>query len=382
MSRHPQADRLQELLEALANETLTREQHAELQTALRGNPAAQERYLAFIDLQIGLRKLVGGECSISDAFVSDTFARHASEGTDKTDTLNPSLARRASIGYTITALAALVLVSLSLFFWKRDAREIAVVNPVRLKQSAGAEFFGQAVPPVGGVLEYGREYALTSGMVELRFPNGAEVILEAPSVVEIAACDRLAVRMGACSVHAPPGAEGFRVETPNAEVIDLGTRFSVKVNEVGETDVQVVEGAADVRSRAGPLATKSLRLTHGESQRFSDKAEGAPQPLPFDADRYRRGLRDRVVSYAARADQDGHVDELQSVTVQRGGRSFTYRVSDLIGVELTHFRATSNSHNIAVSPGDAATRPRGPARWRPMRCSTRGWSIRAGPSRR
>ncbi len=191
------------------------------------------------------------------------------------------------------------------------------------------------------------------------------MILESPSVIEIAARDRLVVKVGSCSVHAPPGAEGFRVETPQAEVVDLGTRFSVTVNEVGETDVQVVEGAADVQPRNEPANSTPLRLTNGESRRFRDKAEGASQPLAFDADRYRRILPDRVVSYDARSDQDGNADELLTVTVQRGGRTYVYPVGDLIGIEVTQFRAGTNGHNIAVAVHQTAERQGASGRLRP-----------------
>ena len=313
---------------------------------MRDNAETQQRYLAFIDLHVGLRKLVVS----GKALAAGVSNRPAASALPLTNVATKRLA-------AIVSLVALLLVvaSVSLVVRPRGA-DVAMPELVRLTQSTGSEFFGQAVPAVGGTLEYGREYALTSGMVELRFPNGAEVILESPSVIEIAARDRLVVKVGACSVHAPPGAEGFRVETPHAGVVDLRTRFSVNVNDVGETDVQVVEGAADVQSRNEPANSTPLRLSNGESRRFRDKAEGASQPLAFDAHRYRRDLPDRVVSYDARADQDSHVDELLSVTVQRGGRRFVYPVGDLIGVAVTHFRAETNVHNIAVSIHQTAER--------------------------
>ena len=308
---------------------------------MRDNAETQPRYLAFIDLHVGLRKLVVS----GKALAAGVSNRPAASALPLTNVATKRLA-------AIVSLVALLLVvaSVSLVVRPRGA-DVAMPELVRLTQSAGSEFFGQAVPAVGGTLEYGREYALTSGMVELRFPNGAEVILESPSVIEIAARDRLVVKVGACSVHAPPGAEGFRVETPHAGVVDLRTRFSVNVNDVGETDVQVVEGAADVQSRNEPANSTPLRLSNGESRRFRDKAEGASQPLAFDAHRYRRDLPDRVVSYDARADQDSHVDELLSVTVQRGGRRFVYPVGDLIGVAVTHFRGNQRpQHRCVDSP--------------------------------
>jgi len=361
-------DRFQELLEALANQTLSPDQHAELQQLLLGSAELQQRYLAYLDMHIGLEKLLGSDDPTVDTLTQGSSPRSMFNAefdrSDVTGSSLPSLARRpdriapgdrGSSGRlrlriaAVTCLALLVsVVSLSLFFRPRHIDRV-VMEPVRLQQAAGAAFFGKGVPAVGGALEYGREYALTSGMMELRFPDGAEVILEAPSVIEIKARDRLLVKVGACSVHAPPGAEGFRVETPQADVIDLGTRFSINVNEVGETDVQVVEGVADVRSRKSPANSESLKLTQGQSRRFRENAEGLSQPMPFDPQRYRHDLPDRVVSYEARADQEGHVDELLSVTVQRGGENIVYPVGDLIGVEVTHFRARTNGHNIAVT---------------------------------
>ena len=37
---------------------------------------------------------------------------------------------------------------------------------------------------------------------------------------------RLVMKLGRCSVHAPDGAQGFRVETPLTAVVDLGTGAS------------------------------------------------------------------------------------------------------------------------------------------------------------
>lgn len=371
-------DRFPRLLEGLANQTLSSEQHAELQSLLIDNPELQRQYLEYMDLHIGLGKLLSSEDGGVDSLAPTTPGRHASEGIDSLRTLsppnaekgNPSLARRASVDgpgnrgllgplrlriVMASATAVLLILSAALVLRPRRA-DVVTMEPVRLHQAAGAAFFGKAVPPVGGSLDYGREYALTSGMVELRFPDGAEIILEAPSVIEIKTRDRLVVKMGACSVHAPPGAEGFRVETPQADVVDLGTRFSVNVNEVGETDVQVVEGAADVKGRNELANNQSLRLTHGQSRRFRDNVDGTSQTVQFDPRRYRSDLPDRVVSYEARADRDGHVDELVSVTIQRGGENIVYPVADLIGIEVTHFCARTNSHNIAVSASAADAR--------------------------
>jgi hypothetical protein len=224
------------------------------------------------------------------------------------------------------------------------------VSAATLVQSAGAQFFDGSRLAPGDEFIVDEEYALTQGMVELKFADGAGVILEAPAVFEVESGERLRLKIGQCSVHAPDGAEGFRVETPSSRIIDLGTRFAVRVNEVGETDVQVVEGAAEVLSSrtADPLA---VRLDEHQARRIGGATAPDPQPLPFDPQSYRRDLPDRVLSYAATAPDGRHVTDLVSIEVQRRGRTRNYRTDELIGVELVHFRSNASCYNIVTTPG-------------------------------
>src|SRR5690606_33437416 len=92
---------------------------------------------------------------------------------------------------------------------------------------------------------------LMSGLVEIAFPAGASAILEGPAVFRVLSEESLALDVGRCSVHAPDGAEGFHSETPVTRVVDRGTPFSVSVSDTSETEVQVIEGSADVY---GPTA--------------------------------------------------------------------------------------------------------------------------------
>ena len=48
--------------------------------------------------------------------------------------------------------------------------------------------------------------------------------------------------MQACET-VPPGAEGFRVDTPSAQVVDLGTAFGIEQFADGTSKVSVFDGA-------------------------------------------------------------------------------------------------------------------------------------------
>jgi hypothetical protein len=146
---------------------------------------------------------------------------------------------------------------------------VEVLPEMTLVQSARARFFGEPRSlAVGDVLALNHDYALVEGSIQLRSRIGAEMIIPAPAVFLVHSADRVSLKVGSCSVYAPEGAEGFRVVTPQAEVIDKGTRFRVKVSESGQSDVEVIKGAAEVLTLAEPHAPPpaGLLLSAGEGR--------------------------------------------------------------------------------------------------------------------
>lgn len=259
--------------------------------------------------------------------------------------------------------AALILMGVTLFsFWPTGQTPILVdetqqgdgqaeTNNARLASVARAKFFGELSPPVGSVLATEREYVLISGLIEVAFPSGASAILEGPAVFRVTSDESLALDVGRCSVHAPDGAEGFRVDTPVTRVVDRGTRFTVSVGETSDTEVHVIEGAADVYN-AERIAQPSddargandnpswERLTNGQARKFVDTGTLAVDSVTFDASVYRRELPDRVISYEATTAADGGAEKLEYVVVQRGGEVVRIPIDELITARLTWFKAS------------------------------------------
>ena len=58
--------------------------------------------------------------------------------------------------------------------------------------------------------------------------------------------DRIRLNQGRARVRVAEGAEGFRLESPAFDVVDLGTEFAAKVNADGTGTCRVFEGKADV----------------------------------------------------------------------------------------------------------------------------------------
>lgn len=284
-------------------------------------------------------------------------------------------ARRAGWVVAAAAIAAL------LFVWPRSneqvardtqdsPRDVAPLSNVRFASLAYAKFFGELSPPVRSSLVPRRDYILTSGMAEVSFPSGAVAIIEGPAVFRAMSDTTLGLDLGRCSVHAPDGAEGFRVETPFTRVVDRGTRFAVCVDETSETKVQVVEGIADVYGRPPQFnaitqavmpertdpadgSSFEIRLTQREARRFPNGGLDAIKPAIFTSSVYRRGLPDRVVSYEAKT-AGGGAESLTSVTVQRGGRTMRYPVDHLVPATLSWFKSEASDDPNGYLVGDAS----------------------------
>jgi len=368
MTQDPYAEEFLGLLNALFNETITTAQHQRLEELLESHPQRQNTYFHQLDLHLALRQVFAegqepnpiADVSIQNREMPRGIASRR-QYSRKTEILLV-----ASFVFVLTA-APLLLLSPP---FRSRVDPVAIVQPpatdnlpsavttptqptpaqpaaaaVRLLQSADAELLHEYVPQIGSPLELQHEYVLVKGLLELEFGNGARTILEAPAVFNVESSEQLNLKIGKCSVYAPEGAQGFEVLTPRNRVVDLGTRFSIDVNDFGHSEIQVVEGATQIYQDDAPDSAKIL--TQGEATRCIGSVEGMRE-IQFNPRHYHHSLPDRVISYEAELFQGGPgVRDLTSVTVQRGGQIYTYSADELIGIDLLHFRSHSNRNSVA-----------------------------------
>jgi len=109
---------------------------------------------------------------------------------------------------------------------------------------------------------------LFAGEIELTFDDGAVVTLQGPVEFQPRSSGQMQLSRGRLSARVPQPAIGFTVNTPTAEVIDLGTEFDVTVKETGASDVLV---------RKGEVEVGSSRPDGGGLRRWRLKPEGLNQ---------------------------------------------------------------------------------------------------------
>ncbi|MCR9232402.1 MAG: FecR family protein [bacterium] len=359
MSEKDQRDdaEFQRLLHRLADGPLDQTETEQLESLLLDQPERQTQYLELMCLDASLMEL--GEISRS---VPDYHISHPQE--------------KKSVPWgvwmlTVCAVACLVVAVVLFVSTGNERRQIAQqkdpavqeeTNQTTNEQSpqepfskatliAGhrAVFRGTRFPTLtGSRLRFAENYMLQDGMVKIRFASGAEVILKAPALFQVADEEELVVNLGKCSVYAPEGAEGFKVSTPTSNVVDLGTRFSVTVTEDGASNVAVVDGEAEVSSLSDP---RKKRLLKGETAYVGTDLNVMDGDREQSTQDYIDAIPDHLIAYEAVPDEQGRAKSLASVSVQRAGVQRVYQADDFILPVVNHYRP--GSHAFGVVPAES-----------------------------
>lgn len=202
------------------------------------------------------------------------------------------------------ATAACVLVAASLA-WQNYSNQPGPPHRgdevALLTKTVGASFVygpnGEPCPVEGTHLRQG-VYELRKGFIEVEYPSGAVIVVQAPATFELVddACVRL--EDGCVAAHIPVAAIGFRIESPGATVIDMGTDFAVQAVRDQESEVHVFQGEVlvDLHGDRGK-SSDPLRLVTGEATRV-DFFTGMPSGIDLDTQQFLRSLREADRSYA------------------------------------------------------------------------------------
>ena len=294
MDSQPEQLEFERLLRQLSDGVLEQADVARLGVLLEANPPMRRQYLDYCQMHALLRSEHGLLASWS------TTADHADANWVE-QRGGWRISRRLT--FSFVAAAVFLLTACGVYFWEVNrprlpyrGHETAV-----LSKAVGARFSygsnGESVPTEEMQLRQGR-YELLSGLVEIEYESGAVLVVRAPADFELvdSACVRL--ENGQLAAHVPPAAVGFRIETPGATVIDLGTDFAVQAVKEKESEVHVFQGEVliDLHGEKGKNADL-LRLVTGEAARV-DYLTGMPSGIDLDEQQFLRSLRDDANSYA------------------------------------------------------------------------------------
>ena len=271
--------RMMGLLEAKCNDALSDEGVQELEELLRGSEDARREFWKTIAVHADLEQELSASSDWSGT--TERILESAASGGLAKPVGKPGIWRTAFA----MAAAACVLVGSFLAFqsvWHKgfeagnnqqqqqqladDARAPKpVLGQLSSEHGNSRWSFGHAGDWNSTSYHQGDTISVDEGEVQLELESGTVASLRAPVVLQLVSDDRIRLMRGHIVVDVAKGDEGFTVETASAEVIDLGTVFSVDVAEDG-TDVVVFDGAVDLRvtgrggaSGGGQEAAKRFR---------------------------------------------------------------------------------------------------------------------------
>ena len=147
-----------------------------------------------------------------------------------------------TFGLGALAASLIIIVVLGLYFNRKPNIPVAPQAVATLTETLNAKWDNSTLPTTTGSELFAGEMRLIEGYAQITFIDGAEVVLQAPARFKLETNEQMFLRSGRLTAAVPPGAEGFKLNTPNAMMIDLGTEFGVIVSEAGQSELHVFQG--------------------------------------------------------------------------------------------------------------------------------------------
>lgn len=258
------------------NASLTEDELRELSGILASSEHAREEYWQLLMVHAQLQWDLGGKTA--------DFERIAEQGLKAADLAMKSPHRfppsRSSWTYLAIAACLAVAVFCGSWVWQRfenqplegmaahgegQPESVAILGKIRALAPDSRWSLGRRGRLNENVFRAGDTISLDAGELEIHLHNGTVAVLKAPVVMQAVSLDRVWLLQGSIKVDVAQGAEGFAVETISADVIDLGTVFSVGVESNG-TNVIVFDGEVDLRY--GEHSGEAGTTERGRSKRF------------------------------------------------------------------------------------------------------------------
>lgn len=282
------SDNILSLFSEFADGSLTSEEIEALRTRLADDPAALKLYIEWMHVHALLAldfQRPGGVASMPPVSAGRAAARQI-------DDRASGSRRRRWLSFAVSAALAASILGLIAFVSRYRAGELPHdraqnlaqpprkyeqtddFNRVAANSVAVLTNVADAVGPsvknltVGSPVRSGI-FVLTSGLVQLEFLSGANVVIEGPAELELKSTKLIVCHRGKLRVRVPQQAKGFSVDTPHYRAVDLGTEFGVSVEDGDATELHVFQGEVELFDidqlyrETKPSALETLRIGSG-----------------------------------------------------------------------------------------------------------------------
>ncbi|WP_417736149.1 LamG domain-containing protein [Rosistilla oblonga] len=323
-SEVPRAFRL--LVQKLVDDTLTPEESRQLAEEMQESEPAREYYLRYIQIHSELTQRWGGvnlpqlpSCDLGSQGIASACERpnplkRIFSASRSTVAGNPAKSQRRRAYWGVAWAAALCL-AVGVFWMvaNRPGEDVPGATMIASNEPPAETTVAPSTPPSDEVyveqaaaaslakvaavivnvrnvrqpgLTVGRRLrpgmlSINQGTVQLEFMSGAVLALSGPAQLQIESKDFAMLVSGAIRANVPERARGFVLNAPDTAVVDLGTEFTMRVDNGETSEVDVVEGEVELSLLADDGTTLvSQRLKQGSHVRVDRDTNSL---LPFDS---------------------------------------------------------------------------------------------------
>jgi len=231
-------------------------------------------------------------------------------------------------------------------------------NPVPLARITGMEDIRWAGATgdlqVGTWLSAGK-IELKEGLIEITYDSGSSVIVKAPATYYIEENNRGFLQRGQIRAHSPKTVAKFEIETPNSQLVDLGTSFGVSTLSDESTSVHVFEGFVKALA-SGDSSNKWKELREGDALEINDGINALANykvikaaPSQFDWAPTRRATRSKSISYLHWSFDKLDSSAYEETGTGMNGSHYPAKLSDLSSTPSKDSWQTSGQFDQALS---------------------------------
>ncbi|MCM8536976.1 MAG: FecR domain-containing protein [Lentisphaeraceae bacterium] len=223
---------LDELLPELMEKSLSPEQKTQLDKILASDEEARQYYHDYIDTHISLDWHFAGNSLELPSGLEPVIGNDQEE-------VKPV----KSFPFPLVLLSAAAAIVIAFVLpTNSSSNSYKVINSVSAVWANDGKSF-----EVGDSIST-KKLNLKEGYSELETAEGVKLIVEGPAEFELVSNKEVILNKGKLVAYVPDKNTGFKVHTPQTEVLDLGTEFGVSVGQDGDTEVHVLEGQVETTS--------------------------------------------------------------------------------------------------------------------------------------
>ena len=248
------------LMDAMLDGEISEADFLRLEAELSVDGEVRQAYYRRLQLELLLEQFASDE--------SDSPSKHLPA------TAGPGIRRGAWLAGILMTIAAALIGIVALPMWKTDRPNETIqvsINQIGESSASGFAVLSGQSDAVwenesignGGLVPEG-ELHLLSGLVHVELFSGVQLVVQGDAMFSIDSPMQVTMRKGRARAHVPEPAQGFRIKTAGGEVVDLGTEFTIDVDQ-DHSSVTVVEGEVELRPREAAVQ----RLQDGEGLRLT-----------------------------------------------------------------------------------------------------------------